>query len=74
MIYTLNGCSVIVGIENGLWHLSIAHKNRYPSYDEIKQARYKFVPDNVTMAMLFPPKDQFVNVHPNCFHLWEIKE
>lgn len=56
------------------WHISISHPDRYPTYDEIKKARYDLVPDNVTMAMLFPPSIQFVNVHPNCFHLFQLFE
>lgn len=66
--------AVIVSIDAGFWHMSISHPSRYPTFDEIRDARYKYVPDEVTMAMLFPPKAEYVNVHPNCFHLWQIKE
>ena len=66
-------CTVIVSKDAGLWHMSIAHPNRYPTWDEIKDARYEFLPDNINAAMLFPPKKEYVNLHPNCFHLWEIK-
>jgi hypothetical protein len=24
------------------------------------------------VAMLLPPKDEYVNLHPNCFHLHQI--
>lgn len=65
-------CLVMVSIDGGKWHLSISHPSRYPTYDEIKEARYKFIPNNATVAMLFPPKEEFINVHQNCFHLWEI--
>jgi hypothetical protein len=78
--YTVNNCTIFVGKEpttvrgvaRWLWHLSIAHPRRYPSWDEIKAARYEFVPDEVTMAMLLPPKSEYVNLHSNCFHLHEI--
>lgn len=56
------------------WHMSISHPTRYPKWDEIKEARYKFCPDEVTMGMLLPPKADYVNHHPNCFHLWEVKD
>lgn len=69
--YKLGECFVMVGLEVG-WHLSISHPTRYPTYDEIKNARYHCLPDDIHMAMIFPPKDQFVNLHTNCFHLWEI--
>jgi len=68
------GCTVLVGIEDGKWHMSIANPIRYPTWDEIKEARYMFVSGKVTMAMILPPNDQYVNVHPNCFHLHEIED
>jgi hypothetical protein len=54
------------------WHLSISAATRYPTWDEIRDARYALMPDNITMGMLLPPKDEYVNLHPNCFHLHEI--
>ena len=71
--YRFGRCFVIVGKEEDRWHLSISHPARYPTWDEIKEARYRFVPDNVTMAMILPPKDEYVNLHENCFHLHEIE-
>jgi hypothetical protein len=64
---------IMVTVDDGHWHLSISHKSRYPTFDEIRDARYKYIPNEVVMAMLFPPKEEYVNVHPNCFHLWELK-
>lgn len=72
-----SNCAIIVGHEplgpggELRWHLSISHRNRYPTWDEIKEARYRFIPDQVTMAMLLPPEDEYVNVHNNTFHLHE---
>lgn len=86
---TESGCSVIVGREPAkantsglvlpesalmLWHLSIAHVDRYPTWDEIADVRYRLVPEDVTMAMLLPPPDEYVNAHEHCFHLWEIED
>jgi len=78
--------SVFVGREPAddrgrwLWHLSISHRTnthpptpvRYPTWDEIREARYRFVPDEVTMALLLPPAAAYVNVHETTFHLWEV--
>ena len=72
-------CKVFVGQEptgprgERLWHMSISLPHRYPTWEEIKAARYEFIPDEVTMAMLLPPKGQYVNIHNNCFHLHEIE-
>lgn len=62
------------------FHLSICHKTmtnrpgRYPTWDEIYDARYRFAPLDKTMAMLLPPQDEYVNIHATTFHLWELRE
>lgn len=74
--------TVFVSRDDGLFHLSISHRTndhppvpgRYPTWDEIKEARYLFAPAEVTMAMLLPPESEFVNVHETTFHLWEVKD
>ena len=66
-------CRVFVGEEPTIgWHLSISCPNRYPTLDEIKAARYDLLPLDVTMAMLLPPPDEYVNFHANCFHLHQL--
>lgn len=60
-------------ITEGLrWHLSISHASRYPTWDEIKAARYGLIPDEAWMVQVLPPKGAYLNQHPNCFHLWEV--
>jgi hypothetical protein len=73
--------SVFVGPEPEGFHLSISHRTnetppkpgRYPTWDEIVEARYEFCPAQMLMAMLLPPKEEYVNVHPTTFHLWEME-
>jgi hypothetical protein len=60
--------------ETKCWHLSISHPHRYPDWDVIADARYSLTPDEVTMAMILPPKEEYVNVHKNCFHLHQIQQ
>jgi hypothetical protein len=78
--YGKGECKVIVSYEqptpndaNMRWHLSISCQDRYPTWEEIKDARYSLLPMGLTFAQLLPPMDQFINIHPNCFHLWEIE-
>jgi hypothetical protein len=86
---TASGCSVICAFEPAIaaptgiwlppealnvWHLSIAHEHRYPTWDEIADVRYELVPDDVTMAMLLPPSGEYVNANEHCFHLWQIED
>jgi hypothetical protein len=76
---TQANCTILAGQEpagrNGelRWHLSIAHPKRYPSWKEIMEARYDLLPPEVTIAMILPPPEEYINVHKNCFHLWEIE-
>jgi len=63
---------ICIAIELGKWHMSISHPLRYPHWDEIKTARYALCPSEITMALILPPPEQYVNLHKNCFHLHEI--
>lgn len=65
-------CYVMVSKDNGLWHMSISRKDRLPNYEEIKYARYAYLPDDIYIAQIFPPTSEFVNAHQFCLHLWEL--
>lgn len=72
-----------------VWHLSVSHRagvengprgtqreifTRYPSWDEMKSAKYKLLPVDVPMSLEFPvrnPKEGYLNVAQTCLHLWE---
>jgi hypothetical protein len=70
--------TVFVGLEPQGWHLSISfadhrgQNSRYPRWDEIAEARYRFTPAEVTMALVLPPPEEFVDVHATTFHLHQI--
>lgn len=55
-------------------HLSISCESRYPTWDEIHDARYALMGLGLNVAMYLPPTPQYVNIHPNCFHLYETYE
>lgn len=73
--------SVFAGPEPGGFHLSISHRRsdgtrrpgRYPTWDEVHDARYRFCPLDATMAMLLPPQTEYVNIHETTFHLWQLE-
>ena len=73
-IFKEKSLRVIVSKDAGYWHLSVSHPSRYPTWDEIKDVRYKYLPNDITVGLLFPPREEYVNVHDNCFHLWEVKK
>jgi hypothetical protein len=71
---------VLAGQEPAGFHLSISHRTntspplpgRYPSWDEICEARDRFTPAANIMVQLLPPREEWVNLHETCFHLWEL--
>lgn len=74
-LFLVNAClQVIVGMEGGRQHLSVSHPRRYPTWDEIRDVRYALLPNEKTFAILFPPPEEYVNFHKNCFHLYEWPE
>lgn len=73
------GLTVCVSIDNTakfgpMFHLSISHRSRYPTWDEIHEARDVFLPEFREFMMVLPRRGEYVNVHPNCFHLHEVPE
>lgn len=54
------------------WHLSISCADRDPSWEEIRDARYSLAPKGVTLVMVLPPPDQYINVHEHTFHLHQV--
>lgn len=88
--WTVGECTVMVGrepvgepLEGGArgyrWHLSIAHRTRYPTWDEIKTAVHGIptIPRDVFLAQVVGPGDatgEWVDIHENCFHLYEVHD
>lgn len=74
-----DGLSVIVSTDNTpkwgkLLHVSISRQDRYPSWNEIIEIKLKFFGDRKDSMMVIPKREDYVNVHENCFHVWECPE
>ena len=41
--------------------LSMSHNSRYPTWDEVVWVRYKICPNDVDMAMILPPIEDYIN-------------
>lgn len=55
----------------GRWiHLSFSCRDRVPDWEELRAVKGRFLGDDATAVQVFPPKEQWVNVHPYCLHLW----
>lgn len=67
-----NELAVILSEKNGKKHLSISHKNRMPLLNEIKEMRYKHMPEIEYAAIIIPTKNDYINVEENCIHVFEL--
>lgn len=57
-----------------LKHVSISHEQRYPTWEEIKLIRNELFAPYRDVMMVLPREGNYVNVHKNCFHLWQTPE
>ena len=72
------GLGVIKTIDNTpkwgeLKHVSVSRQDRYPSWNEIIEVKDNFFGD-IDCMMVMPKKDDYVNIHKNCFHIWQMPE
>ena len=74
----------LVPLEGELWHVMIAdgmgfrhlsvtnaQKKVVPSWNTMCRLRDLFFGDSSWVVQYHPPKDEYVNDHPFCLHLWE---
>jgi hypothetical protein len=55
-------------------HASIAHSFRMPTWDELVAVKEALVGPDRHAYQVFPPREQWVSVHPNCLHVWALAE
>lgn len=64
----------IEGDGEARWHLSISHRFRLPTWEEIRAVRDALLPADVVLCIPHPPRAWWLSLHPNCLHLWEIND
>ena len=80
--FRMGPCNILLAREPAgargepLWHLTISTPSRHPTWDEIKTARYRLLPLDLTFGMLLPPPQVYVNMpaQDHVFQLWEITD
>ena len=73
-----NGLRVIIDCEEKddgrRWvHVSVSRKNWTPSHDDMCLVKRSFIGNRYAYAV-FPPEEQYVNIHRYCLHLWALAE
>ena len=61
---------VIAGDGLGWEQVSVSSKDRCPTWEEMCQVKAIFWDDEDCVVQYHPPKSDYVNLHPNCLHLW----
>ena len=73
-IYAKGECKAIVSQDDqGHWRLTIYCGNRYPTIDEIRDARFTLCAKIVNMALLLSPEGH-PDTRKNGFYLCEIED
>jgi hypothetical protein len=58
------------GGQNGWEHVSVSIERRIPNWQEMCFVKEAFWNDDECVMQLHPPKSDYINLHPNCLHLW----
>lgn len=64
---------IISGTEyDGEWwlHLSASRTRSIPSHEDLKEVKDLFIGRENLAVQVFPPKSEFINLHPYVLHLW----
>ena len=51
-------------------HLSIAHPERMPTWEEVVAAKEWIIGRDEYAVQVIPPRERYVNTHPFCLHLF----
>lgn len=54
----------------GWEHVSVSHRSRTPTWEEMEQVARHFWPDDAAMQLHVPASDH-INCHPFCLHWWK---
>lgn len=62
------------GIRSPEWeHVSVSLKERCPTWEEMCQIKDLFFREDEAVIQIHPAKEEYVNIHKNCLHLWRPK-
>lgn len=66
----LRKCTFVASWGGGWEHVSVCPENRCPDWDEMCRIKDMFWNDDEVVMQLHPAKNNYVNIMPNCLHLW----
>ena len=61
----------VVCSNGGGWdHVSVSLLERCPTWDEMCEVKDLFWSEHEAVIQIHPPRQQYINNHPFCLHLW----
>lgn len=66
----LRHCTVVASWGGGWEHVSVCPSNRTPDWNEMCAIKDMFWNDDEVVVQFHPAKSNYVNLMPNCLHLW----
>jgi len=51
-------------------HISVSRPDRLPSWEELTKVKNEFLGEDVEAYQVLPRKEDYVNTHRYCLHLW----
>lgn len=72
--HPLRELSAIRSRDMGRWHLSVAHRKRVPTWDELGFARDSLLPADVWLMVAHPPRRYWLNYNRRVLHLWQFED
>lgn len=64
------GLSIIATVEGQELHVSVAHPDRLPTWEDLKIVKAMFWHTEADVIQFLPPESEYVNVHEYCLHMY----
>lgn len=64
----------LVAIENGRVHMSVSHRERIPTWEELGIARDALLPADMHFCIPHPPRRFWINYNRRVLHLHELRD
>jgi hypothetical protein len=61
---------VIASDGEGWEHVSVSARGKCPTWEQMCIVKSVFWDEEDCVIQYHPPKSEYVNLHPNCLHLW----
>lgn len=66
--------TAIVSRDMGRLHMSVSHRARIPTWEELGIARDALLPPELHFVLLHPPRRYWINFNSRVLHLWESRD